>query len=112
MYYTIWLISCQWSLFCVQVSKNGMVNSVFTLFELSSGTDTEGEGKQVHKWINFMLLCCFVIYSPSVIPTPNASNACSCTMEPSGGSQHQYFPLVVRYSLRRHNNRMKSASVL
>uniref|UniRef100_A0A3Q3EUK0 Vacuolar protein-sorting-associated protein 25 n=1 Tax=Labrus bergylta TaxID=56723 RepID=A0A3Q3EUK0_9LABR len=26
------------------VSKNGMVNSVFTLYELSNGDDTEGEG--------------------------------------------------------------------
>lgn len=28
-----------------QVSKNGMVNSVFTLYELSNGEDTESEGK-------------------------------------------------------------------
>lgn len=27
-----------------QVSKNGMVNSVFTLYELSNGDDTQGEG--------------------------------------------------------------------
>lgn len=30
--------------FIFQVSKNGMVNSVFTLYELSNGDDTEGEG--------------------------------------------------------------------
>ncbi len=28
----------------MQVSKNGMVNSVFTLYELSNGEDTEKEG--------------------------------------------------------------------
>lgn len=27
-----------------QVSRNGMVNSVFTLYDLSNGDDTEGEG--------------------------------------------------------------------
>lgn len=38
---------CKWLLFSSltrQVSKNGMVNSVFTLYELSNGDDTEGEG--------------------------------------------------------------------
>lgn len=28
----------------LQVSRNGMVNSVFTLYELSNGDETEGEG--------------------------------------------------------------------
>ncbi len=28
----------------MQVSKNGMINSVFTLYELSNGEDTEKEG--------------------------------------------------------------------
>lgn len=30
---------------CFQVSKNGLTNSVFTLYELASGDDTENEGK-------------------------------------------------------------------
>lgn len=30
---------------CLQVSKNGLTNSVFTLYELVSGDDTENEGK-------------------------------------------------------------------
>lgn len=30
---------------CFQVSKNGLTNSVFTLYELVSGDDTENEGK-------------------------------------------------------------------
>lgn len=31
---------------CFQVSKNGLTNSVFTLYELVSGDDTENEGKE------------------------------------------------------------------
>lgn len=30
---------------CFQVSRNGLTNSVFTLYELASGDDTESEGK-------------------------------------------------------------------
>lgn len=29
----------------LQVSKNGLTNSVLTFYELSNGDDTEGEGK-------------------------------------------------------------------
>lgn len=41
-----WTEAGQRSMFCsmFQVSRNGMVNSVFTLYELSNGDDTEGEG--------------------------------------------------------------------
>ena len=31
-------------LLCFQVSKNGLTNSVFTLYDLASGDDTENEG--------------------------------------------------------------------
>jgi len=34
-------------LLCFQVSKNGLTNSVFTLYELASGDDTENEGSVV-----------------------------------------------------------------
>lgn len=34
-------------LLCFQVSKNGLTNSVFTLYELTSGDDTENEGNVV-----------------------------------------------------------------
>lgn len=34
-------------LLCFQVSKNGLTNSVFTLYELTSGDDTENEGNVI-----------------------------------------------------------------
>lgn len=43
--------------FCFQVSRNGMTNSVFTLYELSNGDETEGEGVLHSLNIQMSLFC-------------------------------------------------------
>lgn len=56
-----------------QVSRNGMVNSVFTLYDLSNGDDTEGEGTKPLKSQKESELMTALALTPSGISISAAS---------------------------------------